>query len=262
VTTSGGAQPGCVMKILEAERWLKGTNSHGVAFLQRRGGKTAGIPHPGAWKVERHDAQGSAKTWSPSKGVTLLLKAALPTCVPSRRGLSLLQHAPRSSPTARGLGPTRHASRLKAKKPNRRARCVQPPSGYKRPSTFAQTSRRTGGQPCRRHATAPSGRTSPTPNTPGTEAQAHASCNRRVECFVHAAAPPLAPPPCLLDCGTNTATRGDPAHDPAAPAWRDGQYGKKWSGSNGGGRRAGAIVTSSGKPTSHPGATREPSLTA
>jgi hypothetical protein len=98
------------------------------------------------------------------------------------------------------------------KKPNRRARCVQPPSGNKRLSTFAQTSGRKGGQPCRRHATAPSGRTSPTPNTPGMEAQAHASCNRRAECFVHAAAPPLAPPPRLLDCGTNTATRGDPAH--------------------------------------------------
>jgi hypothetical protein len=53
------------------------------------------------------------------------------------------------------------------KKPNRRARCVQPPSGYERPSTLAQTSGRKGGQPCRRHATAPSGRISPTPNTPG-----------------------------------------------------------------------------------------------
>jgi hypothetical protein len=148
------------------------------------------------------------------------------------------------------------------KKPNRRARCVQPPSGYKRPSTFAQTSGLKGGQPCRRHATVPSGRTSPTPNTPGMEAQAHASCNRRVECFVHAAAPPPAPPPRLLDCGTNTATRGDPAHDPAAPAWRDGQCGQKWVVSNGGGRRAGAAVTSSAEPTSHPGATREPSLTA
>jgi hypothetical protein len=41
-------------------------------------------------------------------------KAALPTCVPSRHGLSLLQHTPRSSPTARGLGPTSHASRLRA----------------------------------------------------------------------------------------------------------------------------------------------------
>jgi hypothetical protein len=32
------------------------------------------------------------------------------------------------------------------KKPNRRARCIKPPSGYKRPSTFAQTSGRKSGQ--------------------------------------------------------------------------------------------------------------------
>jgi hypothetical protein len=48
------------------------------------------------------------------KGVTLLLRATLPTCAPNRRGLSLLQHTPRSSPVARGLGPTRHANRLRA----------------------------------------------------------------------------------------------------------------------------------------------------
>jgi hypothetical protein len=46
----------------------------------------------------------SAKTWSPSKGVTLLLKATLPTCVLNRRGLSLHQHAPRSSPYDTGAG--------------------------------------------------------------------------------------------------------------------------------------------------------------
>jgi hypothetical protein len=119
-----------------------------------------------------------------------------------------------------------------------------------------------GGQPCRRHATAPSGRTSPTPDTPSMEAQAHASCNRRAGCSVQATAPPLAPLPRLLDCGTNTAARGDPAHDPAAPAWRDGRCGQKWAGSNDGGRRAGAAVTSSAKLTSHPGTAREPSLTA
>jgi hypothetical protein len=45
-----------MMKILEAERRLKGTNSRRVAFLQQRSGKTADIPHPGAWKMERHDA--------------------------------------------------------------------------------------------------------------------------------------------------------------------------------------------------------------
>jgi hypothetical protein len=119
-----------------------------------------------------------------------------------------------------------------------------------------------GGQPCRRHATAPSGRASPTPDTPSMEAQAHASRNRLAGCFVQATAPPLAPLPRLLDCRTNTAARGDPTHDQAAPAWRDGQCGQKWAGRNGGSRRAGAAVTSSAKLTSHPGAAREPSLTA
>jgi hypothetical protein len=70
------------------------------------------------------------------------------------------------------------------KKPNRRVRCVQPPSGYKRPSTFAQTSRRKGGQPCRRHEprqagallrlpTRPARRPRPTRHATGTP---NASC--------------------------------------------------------------------------------------
>jgi hypothetical protein len=148
------------------------------------------------------------------------------------------------------------------KKPNRRARCMQPPSGYEHSSAFAQTSGRKGGQPCRRHATTPSGHAPLTSNAPSMGAQAHASCNRRAGCYVRATAPPLAPLPRPLDYGTSTATRGNPTHDPAAPAWRDGQYGQKWVGSNGGGRRAGAAVTSSAKLTFHPGAAREPSLMA
>jgi hypothetical protein len=119
-----------------------------------------------------------------------------------------------------------------------------------------------GGQPCERHATALHGHASSTPDTPSMEAQAHASRNRRAGCFLQETAPPLAPPPRLLNCGTNTATRGDPAHDPAAPAWRGAQCGQKWASSNDGGRRAGAAVTSSAKLTSHPGAAREPPLTA
>jgi hypothetical protein len=130
------------------------------------------------------------------------------------------------------------------------------------PPLLPRSAGKRGGQPCRRHATAPSGRTSPTPNTPGMGAQAHESCNRRAKCFVHATTPPLAPLLRLLDCGTNTATRGDPAHDPAAPAWRGGRCGQKWAGSNGGGRRAGAAAPSSAKLTSRLGAAREPSLTA
>jgi hypothetical protein len=89
------------------------------------------------------------------------------------------------------------------------------------------------------------------------EAQAHTSCNRRAGYYVRETAPPLAPVLRLLDCGTGTATRGDPARDPTVPAEhighrsvsrgrrRDGRYDQKWTGSNGGGRRAEAAVKSS-----------------
>jgi hypothetical protein len=94
-------------------------------------------------------------------------------------------------------------------------------------------------------------------NASSMEAQAHTSCNRRVGYYVQETAPPLAPLPCLLDCGTSTATRGNPAHDPTVPTEhighgsvshgrrRNGRYGQKWASSNGGGRRAEAAVKSS-----------------
>jgi hypothetical protein len=66
----------------------------------------------GRWKDMMH--KGARRHGRLPKGVTLLLKATLPTCAPNRHGLSLLQHTPRSSPAAQGLGPTRHASRLRA----------------------------------------------------------------------------------------------------------------------------------------------------
>ena len=105
-------------------------------------------------------------------------------------------------------------------------------------------------------------------------AEAHTSCNRRAGYYVREAAPPLAPVPRPLDCGTGTATRGDPAHDPTVPIEhighgsvshgrrRDGRYGQKWAGSNGGGRRAEAAFKSSAKLTSPPGTARELSPTA
>jgi hypothetical protein len=43
------------------------------------------------------------------------------------------------------------------------------------------------------------------------------SCNRRAGYYVRETAPPLALVPCLLDCGTGAATRGDPTHDPTVP---------------------------------------------
>jgi hypothetical protein len=43
-------------KILEAERWLKGTNLHEVALFPQRDKDNAGAPHPGARKAEGRDA--------------------------------------------------------------------------------------------------------------------------------------------------------------------------------------------------------------
>jgi hypothetical protein len=106
------------------------------------------------------------------------------------------------------------------------------------------------------------------------EAQAHTSCNRRAGYYVRETAPPLAPVSRLLDCGTGTATRGDPACDPTVPTEhighgsvsrgrrRDGRYDQKWADSNGGGRQTEAAVKSSAKLTSPPRTAREPSPTA
>jgi hypothetical protein len=57
MTIGEGLQPGCVMKILEAERWLRSTNPHEVALLQQQQEEgNAGAPHPGARKVEGRNA--------------------------------------------------------------------------------------------------------------------------------------------------------------------------------------------------------------
>jgi hypothetical protein len=218
--------------------------------------------------------EGSAKTWLPFKGVTLLLKATLPTCVLSHHGLSLLQHAPRSSPTTRGLGPTRHASwpRAEEAKPPRAVRATA-----QRLQAFLhfRQDQRVKGRTAMQAACNRTKWAHPfDSNASSMGAQTHTSCNRRAGCYVQATAPPLAPLPCLLDCGTSAATRGNPAYDPIVPARhighrsvscgrrRDGRYGQKWAGSNGGGRRAEAAVTSSAKLTSPPRTAREPSPTA
>jgi hypothetical protein len=88
-------------------------------------------------------------------------------------------------------------------------------------------------------------------------AQAQTSCNRRAGYYVRETAPPLAPVPRLLDCGTSAATRGDPAHGPTVSIEhighgsvsrgrrRDSQYGQTWADSNGDGRQAEPAVKSS-----------------
>jgi hypothetical protein len=48
------------------------------------------------------------------------------------------------------------------------------------------------------------------------------SCNRRAGYDVREVTPPLALMLCLLNCGTGTATGGNPAQDPTVPAKGDG----------------------------------------
>jgi hypothetical protein len=56
MTIDEGMQPGCMMKILEAERWLKSANLREVALLQQQDKGNTGAPHLGARKVEGRDA--------------------------------------------------------------------------------------------------------------------------------------------------------------------------------------------------------------
>jgi hypothetical protein len=101
-------RPGYLIKILEVERWLKGTNFREVAFLQRTRRKDRGCSPSGGSEGGKTRCIREREDMVAFQGGTLLLKATLPTCVLSHRGLSLLQHAPRSSPYDPGAGS--HAS--------------------------------------------------------------------------------------------------------------------------------------------------------
>jgi hypothetical protein len=223
----------------------------------------------GRWKDATHE--GSARTWLPFKGVTLFLKATLPTCVLSHRGLSLLQHAPRSSPYYTGAGS--HAS-CKLARGRRSQTAARGARNCPAVTSIPPLSPRPAGERADRHAGSMGLHQGAHPfdfDASSMEAQAHTSCNQFAGCYVQETAPPL---PCLLDCGTSTAARGNPAHDPTVPTRlighrsvsrgrrRDGRYSQKWAGSNGGGRRAEAAVKSSAKLASPPGTAREPSPTA
>jgi hypothetical protein len=108
-------QSGCLMKILEVERWLKGTNFHEVAFLRRQDGRVSGVPRPGARKVERHDACGEREDMVALQGGRPPFKGDSPYLCP--QPLRVESSPTRSKilpPMVRGLGPTHHASRPRA----------------------------------------------------------------------------------------------------------------------------------------------------
>jgi hypothetical protein len=142
-----------MMKIHEAERWLKGTNSHGVAFPPTTRWKDCGHPPSGGSEGGKTRCIREHEDMVAFQGGHPPFKGDSPCLRPQPSWAE-------SSPTRSKVLPLRHGGWVprvmqagpEQKKPNRRARCMQPPSGYKRPSTFAQTNGRKGGQPCRRYA--------------------------------------------------------------------------------------------------------------
>jgi hypothetical protein len=159
--------------------------------------------------------------------------------------------------TTRGLGPTRHASwpGTEEAKPPRAERVTAP---RLQALLHPRRNQRLKGQTAMQVACNSTTGTHPFDfDASSMEAQAHTSCNQRAGYYVRETAPPLAPMPRLLDCGTSAATRGNPAHGPTVPIERighgsvsrgrrrDGRYGQKWADRNGGSRRAEAAVKSS-----------------
>jgi hypothetical protein len=201
--------------------------------------------------------EGSAKAWLPPKGVAPFLKATLLTRVLRRHGLSLHQRAPRSSPYDTRAGshtPCKLAGTKEAKPPCAERVTAQRLQALLHLRLNQWVKGRTDMQATCNCTT----EMHPFDfDASSVEAQAHTSCNWRAGCYVRKTAPPLAPVPRLLDCGTGAVTRGTPAHGPAVPTRRighgsvrrgrrrDDRNGQKWAGSNGGGRRAEAAVKSS-----------------
>jgi hypothetical protein len=175
----------------------------------------------GRWKDAMH--KGSAKTWLPFKGVTLLLKGNSPHLRPQPSRAE-------SSPTHSKVLPLQHGGwvprvmqsgpgRKKAKPP----RAVRTNARRLRAFLHFRPGQRAKGRAAMQAACNRTKGAHPFDfDASSMEAQAHTSCNRRASCYVQETAPPLAPLPCLLDCGTSTATRGNPAHDPIVPTRRIG----------------------------------------
>jgi hypothetical protein len=241
-----------MMKILEAERWLKGTNSHGVAFLQRWSEKTAVSPIRGLGRRRDTMHRGGRRHGRLTKGVALLLKATPPACTLNRHGLSLLQHASKALPRGAGAG-TRLSCRPAL---SRRSRTVahdacNHPAVTSSPPLSPEPAGKGGRRPCRRHATAPNGRASPTPDRPARRPKP----TRRATSAPGAACEPLRH---SLHHRASSIAEPVPRFEATQPTTRQRQpgavvkRGQKWAGSNDGGRRVRAAGTPSAKLTSHP----------
>jgi hypothetical protein len=157
--------------------------------------------------------RGMATAW----GIDPFLKAALPTRILKRHGQSLHRRAPGSSPYDTGAG-----SHTSCKLPETEE--AKPPHAEHVTAPRLQAllhprrNQRSKGQTAMQVACNHTAGAHPFGFVASSmEVQAHTSCNRRAGYYVQETASPLAPMPCLLDCGTGAATRGNPAHGPIVP---------------------------------------------
>jgi hypothetical protein len=155
-----------------------------------------------------------------ARGIDPFLKAALPTRILKRHGQSLHRRAPGSSPYDTGAGSHTSCKLIRNGRSQTAARgaCNRPTVTSTPPSSpkpaVERADRHAGGvQPHRGGAPLWLHRI----RWVSVKAWARMSCNRRNSYFMQETAPPLAPMPRLLDCGTGAATRGSPAHDPTVP---------------------------------------------
>jgi hypothetical protein len=157
----------------------------------------------------------------------------------------------------RGLGPTRHTSwpRTEGAKSPRAERITA--QRLQALLHFRPDQRVKGRPPCRWHATTPRGRTLSTPTHPAWRPRptrhvtgAPVTTCEKLHCHLrqYRAFSTAEPVPRLeatlrmaQQCQPSTSITGQSA----GRRRRDGQYGQKWAGSNGGGRRAEAAVKSS-----------------
>jgi hypothetical protein len=138
------------------------------------------------------------------QGVTLLLKATLPTCLPSRCGLSLLQHAPRSSPYGSGAGSHTSCKLAQSRRSQTAVRgaCNRPavtsgPPLLPRPAGERAGSHAGGMQPRQvgtplRHPTRPAWRPKPTRHATGAPDAAYEQLHRHPRhCHASSTAKPV-----------------------------------------------------------------------
>jgi hypothetical protein len=199
----------------------------------------------------------SAKTWLPFKGVALLLKATLPTCVLSRHGLSLLQHAPRSSPYDTGAGPRASCKLAQGRQGQTAAHGARNCPAV---TSTPPLSPRPAGERAGRHAggvqphpggrtlstsTHPAWRPRPTRHVTGAPVTTCKKLHRHSRQY-HAFS--TAEPVPRLEATLRMTRQRQPSTSVtgrSAAGGRDGRYGQKWADSNDGGRRAEAAVESS-----------------